>query len=91
MSSASPLQAGVDAPPSLAAFPQVQSHGHGQGPPPPPAPIGVDLDDSGDDGPLHITYTKAEQRLSRTAPADPHRDPSFSTSPTSINELQEVI
>ena len=33
-----------------------------------------------DDGPLHITYTTATQRPSRTAPADPHGDPSSSSS-----------
>ena len=78
VSCAPPLPAGVDLPPGLAALPQVQSHDHGQGPPPPPVPIDNDLDDSGGDGPLHITYTGAAQRLSRTAPADPHGDPSSS-------------
>ena len=90
VSSTSPLPAGVDAPPGLAALLQVQSHGHGQGPPPPPAPIGVDLDDSGDDGPLHITYARAAQRLSRTAPADPHGDPSSSSSSTSSSSSGRV-
>ena len=78
VSSAPQLPAGVDLPPGLAALLQVQSHDHGQCPPPPPAPIDNDLDDSGDDGPLHITYTTATQRLSRTAPPDSHGDPSSS-------------
>ena len=82
-SSASPLPARVDLPPGLAALAQVQSHDHGQGPPPRPVPIGADLDDSGDDGPLHITYTGAAQRLSRTAPADLHGDSSSFSSSTS--------
>ena len=81
--SSAPLPAGVDLPSSLAALLQVQSHDHGQGRPPPPAPIDNDLDDSGDDGLLHITYTTAAQRLSRTAPADFHGDPSSSSSSTS--------
>ena len=58
--SASVLPAGVDAPPGLAALPQVQSHGHVQGPPPPPVPIGINADDSEDDGPLHITYVRED-------------------------------
>ena len=90
VSSASPLPARVELPPSLAALPQVQSHDHGQGLPPPPVPIDADLDDSGDDGPLHITYTGAAQRLSRTAPADPHGDPSSSSSYTSSSSSDRV-
>ena len=86
----SSLPAGVDAPPGLAALPQVQSHGHGQGPPPPPAPIGVNLDDSEDDGPLHTTYAKTAQRPSRTAPADPRGDPSSSPPSTSSSSSDRV-
>ena len=71
-------------------LPQMQSHDYGQGPPPPPDPIDNDLDDSVDDGPLHITYTTAAQRLSRTAPANPHGDPPSSPSSTSSSSSDRV-
>ena len=90
VSSAPPLPARVDLPPDLAALLQIQSHDHGRGPPPPPAPIENDLDDSSEDDPLHITYTRAGQRLSRIAPADPHGDPSSSSSSTSLSSSDRV-
>ena len=82
--------AGVDLLPDLAALPPVQSHDHGQGPAPPPVPMNNDLVDSDDDGPLHIIYTTASQRLSRTASADPLGDPSSSSSSTSSSSSDRI-
>ena len=90
VSSASPLPAKVYLPPGLAAIPQVQPHEHGQGPPQSPVPIDARLDDAGDDGPLHITYTGAAQRPSRTALADPQSVPISSTSSASLSSSDRV-
>ena len=59
------------------------AHTHDAGPPP-------NDDPDMDDGPLHITYTTATQRLSRTAPADPHDDPSSSSTSTSSSSSVRV-
>ena len=80
VSSVSAPPARVGTPPGLAALPQVQSHGHGQDPPPPPVTTDINADDFEDDGPLHITNTKTVHQKSRVAPADPHGDPSSSSS-----------
>ena len=77
-------------PPDLAALSQAQSPYHGQNLSPPPVPNHAEVDDSSDDGPLHIIYMGAAQRLSRTAPADPHGDPFSSTSSTSSSSSDRV-